>query len=50
MMWKDLNLYLPNDLLVKSDRASMYNGLEVRSPFLNIDLINEIMFLDSKII
>ncbi len=50
MMWKDLNLYLPNDLLVKSDRASMYNGLEVRSPFLNIDLINEIMPLDSKIL
>lgn len=50
MMWKDLNLYLPNDLLVKSDRASMYNGLEVRSPFLNLDLVKEIMPLDSKII
>jgi asparagine synthase (glutamine-hydrolysing) len=37
----DLNIrtYLPDDLLVKVDRMSMAHGLEVRSPFLDQDLI-----------
>jgi asparagine synthase (glutamine-hydrolysing) len=33
-------LYLQNDILVKTDRASMRNGLEVRSPFLDYDLVD----------
>jgi len=32
-------LYLQNDLLVKVDMASMSNSLEVRSPFLDLELI-----------
>ncbi len=32
--------YLPNDILTKIDRASMHNGLEVRSPFLSKSIID----------
>ena len=39
MLWIDNNTYLPGDLLVKMDIASMQCGLETRSPFLDHEII-----------
>jgi asparagine synthase (glutamine-hydrolysing) len=39
-LYADLTFYLPNDMLVKVDRMSMAHGLEVRVPFLDLDLVN----------
>jgi asparagine synthase (glutamine-hydrolysing) len=36
----DLELYLPGDLLVKMDLASMAHSLEARSPFLDQDVVD----------
>jgi asparagine synthase (glutamine-hydrolysing) len=40
--------YLPNDLLVKTDRTSMASGLETRSPFLDTALIEYVATLPSR--
>jgi asparagine synthase (glutamine-hydrolysing) len=37
--YTDINTYLPEDLLVKMDIASMANSLEARSPFLDHKLL-----------
>ena len=39
MLWLDNQIYLPDDLLIKMDIASMHCGLEARSPLLDQQLI-----------
>lgn len=41
-------LYLQNDILTKIDRASMMNSLEVRAPYLDIDLVNFVRRIPSN--
>jgi asparagine synthase (glutamine-hydrolysing) len=41
----DIDLVLPNDMLTKVDLMSMANGLEVRVPFLDFELVNFIFSL-----
>ena len=44
----DIDFYLPNDILVKVDRASMLNSLEVRSPFLSYNVVNKAFKLPTE--
>lgn len=39
LMYADKLLYLPDDILVKVDRMSMMNSLEVRAPFLDPEIL-----------
>jgi asparagine synthase (glutamine-hydrolysing) len=44
----DMNLVLPNDMLTKVDLMSMANGLEVRTPFLDYELVNFVFSLPAN--
>ncbi|MFM8325373.1 MAG: asparagine synthetase B family protein, partial [Pirellulaceae bacterium] len=43
----DLSFHLPNDMLLKVDRASMDHGLEVRVPFLGRDVVEASLAIPS---
>jgi len=45
LMHRDCQAYLPSNLLVKTDRASMSTSLEIRAPLLDHDLIEFIWSL-----
>jgi len=51
VLFTDTQFILPNDMLAKVDMMSMANGLEVRTPFLDFELVNFIFSLpgDHKI-
>ena len=42
------NLYLQDDIMVKVDRASMMHSLEVRAPFLDIELVDFVRRIPSS--
>jgi asparagine synthase (glutamine-hydrolysing) len=48
MLYTDLKTYLPGDILVKVDRMSMANSLEVRAPFLDYRIIEFAASLPSQ--
>jgi asparagine synthase (glutamine-hydrolysing) len=45
----DLQDYMPGDILVKTDRAAMAHGLELRAPFLDTDLASFCISLPSTL-
>jgi len=47
MIRSDFEYYLPGDLLIKSDMATMAHGIELRSPLLDIKLIEWVHSLPS---
>jgi asparagine synthase (glutamine-hydrolysing) len=48
ILFTDMRLVLPNDMLVKTDSMSMANGLEIRSPFLDYRLVDFAFTLPSQ--
>ena len=49
MLAADLGFSLAGDMLVKADRMSMANSLEVRSPFLDKDLVEYVFSIPGKL-
>ena len=49
MSYIDLKIWLGESLLSKVDRISMGNSLEVRTPFLDFNLVNYMFSVDSKL-
>ncbi len=48
LQYLDFTYFLSEDCLVKTDRASSYNSLEVRVPFLDVELVEFVFSLPSN--
>ena len=40
--------FLAEDILLKTDRSSMAHGLELRSPYLNVELLNYVFNIEQN--
>jgi len=49
LLASDIEGYLPGDILTKTDRASMACGLEIRCPFLDVDLASFCIDLPARL-
>ena len=49
VMWFDFLTYLPDDLLVKVDRATMLASVEARAPFLDREVMELVLPLPSRL-
>lgn len=49
MQYVDTDMYLPDDILVKVDKASMFNSLETRAPLLDQRLVAYVASLPSSL-
>ena len=49
MQYVDTRVYLPDDILVKVDRASMFNSLETRAPLLDQYLVEYVSSLPARL-
>jgi asparagine synthase (glutamine-hydrolysing) len=47
--YADVQVYLPDDILVKVDKASMFNALETRAPLLDQHLVEYVASLPSSL-
>ena len=48
MQYLDMNLWLPNDILLKADKMTMANSLELRVPFLDKVVFKQSLTIPSK--
>ena len=48
MQYLDMNMWLPNDILLKADKMTMANSLELRVPFLDKEVFRQSLSIPTK--